>query len=101
MLLENLDFSHLSLHEAKKEEMESQVRTLELEADLMRERARFAALRKQHYHLASLVASESETQVNWLGLVISVMFEEVGLHSVIIDILLGIIFFANNSYSQK
>ncbi|VDD89959.1 unnamed protein product [Enterobius vermicularis] len=55
---QNLDFSHLSLHEAKKEEMESQVRTLELEADLMRERARFAALRKQHYHLASLVANE-------------------------------------------
>lgn len=35
---ELLDFSTLSLHEAKKEEMESQVRTLELEAELTKER---------------------------------------------------------------
>uniref|UniRef100_A0A915BKG8 Huntington interacting protein related 1 n=1 Tax=Parascaris univalens TaxID=6257 RepID=A0A915BKG8_PARUN len=56
---ETLDFSRLSLHEAKKEEMESQVRVLELEAELTKERARFAQLRKQHYHLASLVANEN------------------------------------------
>lgn len=56
---QNLDFSHLTLHEAKKEEMESQVRVLELEAELTKERARFAQLRKQHYHLASLVANEN------------------------------------------
>lgn len=56
---ETLDFSRLSLHEAKKEEMESQVRMLELEAELTKERARFAQLRKQHYHLASLVANEN------------------------------------------
>lgn len=61
---QNLDFSHLSLHEAKKEEMESQVRTLELEAELMRERARFAELRKQHYHLASLVANQNGTEAS-------------------------------------
>uniref|UniRef100_A0AAF5DC24 Phosphatidylinositol-4,5-bisphosphate 4-phosphatase n=1 Tax=Strongyloides stercoralis TaxID=6248 RepID=A0AAF5DC24_STRER len=54
-----LDFTHLSLHEAKKEEMESQVRTLELEAELSKERSRLAQLRKQHYHLASLVSSEN------------------------------------------
>uniref|UniRef100_A0A0N5A900 Huntingtin-interacting protein 1 n=1 Tax=Syphacia muris TaxID=451379 RepID=A0A0N5A900_9BILA len=59
-----LDFSHLSLHEAKKEEMESQVKVLELEAELVRERARFAELRKQHYHLASLVNTDDAAQVS-------------------------------------
>ncbi|CEF66645.1 Huntingtin interacting protein 1 [Strongyloides ratti] len=54
-----LDFTHLSLHEAKKEEMESQVRTLELEAELSRERNKLSQLRKQHYHLASLVSAEN------------------------------------------
>lgn len=54
-----MDFSHLKLHEAKKEEMESQVRTLELEAKLNKERARLAQLRKQHYHLASQVTNEN------------------------------------------
>ncbi|CAJ0941708.1 unnamed protein product, partial [Mesorhabditis belari] len=49
-----LDFSHLSLHEAKKEEMESQVKMLELEQELTRERARLAELRKAHYHMAQI-----------------------------------------------
>lgn len=52
-----LDFSNLTLHETKKEEMESQVRTLELEAELTKERLRLAALRKQHFHLAQLVSN--------------------------------------------
>jgi hypothetical protein len=39
--------------------MESQVRTLELEAELERERIRLAGLRKKHYHLASLVSQEN------------------------------------------
>lgn len=54
-----MDFTHFSLHEAKKEEMESQVRTLELEAELIRERAKLSALRKQHYHMASLVQNSN------------------------------------------
>ncbi|CAJ0578699.1 unnamed protein product, partial [Mesorhabditis spiculigera] len=54
-----LDFSHLSLHVAKKEEMEAQVKILELEQSLVRERARLAELRKAHYHLASVIASEN------------------------------------------
>jgi huntingtin interacting protein 1 len=54
-----LDFTNLSLHEAKKLEMESQVRTLELEAELERERIKLAGLRKKHYHLASLVSQEN------------------------------------------
>ena len=54
-----LDFSHLSLHDAKKEEMESQVRMLELEQALNVERARLRELRKQHYHMAQLVANKT------------------------------------------
>uniref|UniRef100_A0A0N5A165 ENTH domain-containing protein n=1 Tax=Parastrongyloides trichosuri TaxID=131310 RepID=A0A0N5A165_PARTI len=61
-----MDFTHLSLHDAKKEEMESQVRTLELEAELSKERSKLAQLRKQHYHLASLVSADNNngTSVN-------------------------------------
>ncbi|CAI5445643.1 unnamed protein product [Caenorhabditis angaria] len=57
---DSLDFSYLTLHEAKKEEMESQVRMLELEQELNNERAKLAALRKQHYHMAQLVANKEE-----------------------------------------
>uniref|UniRef100_A0A8R1I3R2 I/LWEQ domain-containing protein n=1 Tax=Caenorhabditis japonica TaxID=281687 RepID=A0A8R1I3R2_CAEJA len=56
---DSLDFSYLSLHAAKKEEMESQVRMLELEQSLNLERAKLAALRKQHYHMAQLVANKN------------------------------------------
>ncbi|KAL1482644.1 hypothetical protein MTO96_033656 [Rhipicephalus appendiculatus] len=42
----------LTLHQAKRLEMESQVRVLELESSLERERVQLAALRKRHYHLA-------------------------------------------------
>jgi huntingtin interacting protein 1 len=49
---EDMDFSKLSLHQAKKLEMESQVRVLELDNNLVKERVRLASLRKRHYHLA-------------------------------------------------
>lgn len=49
---EDLDMSCLSLHQAKRLEMESQVRVLELEASLSQERLRLAALRRHHYQLA-------------------------------------------------
>uniref|UniRef100_A0A1I7VS66 Huntingtin-interacting protein 1 n=1 Tax=Loa loa TaxID=7209 RepID=A0A1I7VS66_LOALO len=55
----DLDFSHYTLHDTKKEEMESQVRILELEDKLVRERIRLAQLRKQHYQLAQIVESDS------------------------------------------
>ncbi|XGW15958.1 hypothetical protein V3C99_001429 [Haemonchus contortus] len=55
---DNLDFSHLTLHEAKKEEMESQVRMLELEQQLVMERKKLSELRKQHYHMAQLAVAE-------------------------------------------
>ncbi|CAD5220905.1 unnamed protein product [Bursaphelenchus xylophilus] len=53
------DFSHYSLHDAKKAEMESQVRALELESLLSQERSKLANLRKQHYHMAALVDNEN------------------------------------------
>uniref|UniRef100_A0A0K0D322 I/LWEQ domain-containing protein n=1 Tax=Angiostrongylus cantonensis TaxID=6313 RepID=A0A0K0D322_ANGCA len=55
---ENLDFLNLTLHEAKKEEMESQVHILELEQKLVMERKRLAELRKRHYHMAQLAVAE-------------------------------------------
>ncbi|KAI1293546.1 Huntingtin-interacting protein 1 [Halotydeus destructor] len=47
-----LDFSKLTLHQAKKLEMESKIRELELEAALTKEREKLARLRKLHYHLS-------------------------------------------------
>jgi huntingtin interacting protein 1 len=47
--------SGLPLHQAKRLEMESQVRVLELEASLDQERLRLAALRRHHYQLAGEV----------------------------------------------
>lgn len=61
---EDLDFSHYTLHDTKKEEMESQVRVLELEDKLTRERAHLAQLRKQHYQLAQIVESENGSTVS-------------------------------------
>ena len=49
---EVLDFAKLTLHQAKRLEMESQVKVLELESSLDKERLRLAALRRQHYQLA-------------------------------------------------
>lgn len=49
---EVMDFSKLTLHQAKRLEMESQVRVLELESGLQKERVQLAELRKRHYHLA-------------------------------------------------
>ncbi|XP_064461070.1 huntingtin-interacting protein 1-like isoform X2 [Ornithodoros turicata] len=49
---EAMDFSKLTLHQAKRLEMESQVRVLELESNLQKERVQLAELRRRHYHLA-------------------------------------------------
>lgn len=49
--VEDLDMSNLSLHQAKRLEMEAQVRILELEQALETERLRLAALRRYHYQL--------------------------------------------------
>lgn len=42
----------MTLHQAKRLEMEAQVRVLELEKDLQQERLRLSALRRHHYQLA-------------------------------------------------
>ncbi|XP_019870128.1 huntingtin-interacting protein 1 isoform X2 [Aethina tumida] len=49
---EELDVSNLTLHQAKRLEMDSRVRVLELEKELEMERLRLAALRRHHYQLA-------------------------------------------------
>ncbi|XP_014663998.1 PREDICTED: huntingtin-interacting protein 1-like [Priapulus caudatus] len=47
-----MDFSKLSLHQAKRLEMDSQVRVLELENAVVKERKQLASLRTKHYQLA-------------------------------------------------
>ncbi|XP_035220709.1 huntingtin-interacting protein 1-like [Stegodyphus dumicola] len=60
---EEMDFSKLTLHQAKRLEVESQVRVLELESMLVKERVKLSSLRKKHYQLAG--ASEGwEEEVN-------------------------------------
>lgn len=61
---EDLDISGLSLHQAKRLEMESQVRVLELEASLDQERLRLAALRRHHYQLAGDVEGWDQEVTN-------------------------------------
>uniref|UniRef100_A0A8C4Q406 Huntingtin interacting protein 1 n=1 Tax=Eptatretus burgeri TaxID=7764 RepID=A0A8C4Q406_EPTBU len=47
-----LDFSRLTLTQVKRKEMDTQVRVLELENSLQREREHLGELRKKHYELA-------------------------------------------------
>ncbi|KRT86932.1 hypothetical protein AMK59_938, partial [Oryctes borbonicus] len=47
-----LDTSNMTLHQAKRLEMDAQVRVLELEKELEQERLRLSALRRHHYQLA-------------------------------------------------
>lgn len=49
--VESMDFSKLSLHQAKRLEMEVQVKVLELESALEKERVKLAEVRKRHYQL--------------------------------------------------
>ncbi|PAA49961.1 hypothetical protein BOX15_Mlig002007g4 [Macrostomum lignano] len=56
-----LDFSALSITQTKRMEMNSQVRLLELEAELEKERAKLGELRRRHYRLAD-ESAEVEAQ---------------------------------------
>lgn len=47
--IDKVDISSLSLHQTKKLEMETQVRLLELEHELSKERIKLGLLRRQHY----------------------------------------------------
>ncbi|KAM4808518.1 huntingtin-interacting protein 1-related protein [Rhinophrynus dorsalis] len=57
---DTMDFSGMSLIKLKKEEMESQVKVLELENMLQNERMRLGELRKKHYALAGVCEEEEE-----------------------------------------
>ncbi|KAG8514969.1 Huntingtin-interacting protein 1-related protein, partial [Galemys pyrenaicus] len=59
---DTMDFSGLSLIKLKKQEMESQVRVLELEKTLEAERVRLGELRRQHYALAGAAAGVLEEE---------------------------------------
>ncbi len=58
-----MDYSKLSLTQAKRLEMESQVKALELEKELETERTRLAELRKVHYKLAGASEGWEEVRV--------------------------------------
>lgn len=49
---DTMDFSSMTLTQIKRKEMDSQVRVLELETRLQKERERLGELRKKHYELA-------------------------------------------------
>ncbi|XP_072496337.1 huntingtin-interacting protein 1 isoform X3 [Notamacropus eugenii] len=51
---ENMDFSSLTLTQIKRQEMDSQVKVLELENQLEKERQKLGYLRKKHYELAGV-----------------------------------------------
>ncbi|MEJ1282078.1 huntingtin interacting protein 1 related [Cricetulus griseus] len=59
---DTMDFSGLSLIKLKKQEMETQVRVLELEKTLEAERVRLGELRKQHYVLAGVMGTPGEEE---------------------------------------
>ncbi|XP_054466420.1 huntingtin interacting protein 1 related b [Anoplopoma fimbria] len=60
---ETMDFSGMSVIKLRKEEMESQVKLLELESQLENERLRLGELRKKHYEVAG-VPSEQVSEDN-------------------------------------
>jgi huntingtin interacting protein 1 len=47
-----MDFSSLSLHQTKRQEMNAQVKVLELEKALEQAKQQLYKLRKQHYQMA-------------------------------------------------
>lgn len=49
-----MDFSSMTLTQIKRQEMDSQVRVLELENQLQKERQKLGELRKKHYELAGV-----------------------------------------------
>ncbi|XP_041916368.1 huntingtin-interacting protein 1-related protein-like isoform X2 [Alosa sapidissima] len=62
--MEVMDFSGVSLIKLKTEEMNTQVRVLELESQLSKERVRLGELRKKHYDIASSPTEAGPTMPN-------------------------------------
>ncbi|XP_034457358.1 huntingtin-interacting protein 1-related protein-like isoform X4 [Hippoglossus hippoglossus] len=59
-----MDFSGLSLIKLKKEEMEAQVKVLQLESELEQERVRLGELRKRHYVLSPSGSIDEEQEAS-------------------------------------
>uniref|UniRef100_A0A8C6QFB6 Huntingtin-interacting protein 1 n=1 Tax=Nannospalax galili TaxID=1026970 RepID=A0A8C6QFB6_NANGA len=57
---DSMDFSSMTLTQIKRQEMDSQVRVLELENDLQKERLKLGELRKKHYELAGVAEGWEE-----------------------------------------
>ncbi|XP_055964243.1 huntingtin-interacting protein 1 [Sorex fumeus] len=57
---EDMDFSSMTLTQIKRQEMDSQVRVLELETELQKERQKLGELRKKHYELAGVAEGWDE-----------------------------------------
>uniref|UniRef100_A0A670JSU3 Huntingtin-interacting protein 1-related protein n=1 Tax=Podarcis muralis TaxID=64176 RepID=A0A670JSU3_PODMU len=57
---DSMDFSAITLTQIKRQEMDSQVRVLELENQLQKERQRLGELRKKHYELAGVAEGWDE-----------------------------------------
>uniref|UniRef100_A0A4X1UNA1 Huntingtin-interacting protein 1 n=1 Tax=Sus scrofa TaxID=9823 RepID=A0A4X1UNA1_PIG len=56
----DMDFSSMTLTQIKRQEMDSQVRVLELENELQKERQKLGELRKKHYELAGVAEGWEE-----------------------------------------
>ncbi|RXM94104.1 Huntingtin-interacting protein 1 [Acipenser ruthenus] len=61
---ETMDFSSMTLTQIKRQEMDSQVRVLELENNLQKERQKLGELRKKHYELAGVAEGWEEEEVH-------------------------------------
>ncbi|XP_050837655.1 huntingtin-interacting protein 1 isoform X3 [Serinus canaria] len=57
---DSMDFSNMTLTQIKRQEMDSQVRVLELENQLQKERQKLGELRKKHYELAGVAEGWEE-----------------------------------------
>ncbi|XP_025071473.1 huntingtin-interacting protein 1 isoform X3 [Alligator sinensis] len=57
---DSMDFSSMTLTQIKRQEMDSQVRVLELENQLQKERQKLGDLRKKHYELAGVAEGWDE-----------------------------------------
>ncbi|KAI1893698.1 hypothetical protein AGOR_G00126370 [Albula goreensis] len=64
---DTMDFSSMTLTQIKRQEMDSQVQVLELEARLQKERERLGELRKKHYELAGVAEGWCEEEEDGTG----------------------------------
>ncbi|XP_042298447.1 huntingtin-interacting protein 1 isoform X2 [Sceloporus undulatus] len=62
---DSMDFSAMTLTQIKRQEMDSQVRVLELESQLQKERQHLGDLRRKHYELAGVAEGWDENGANF------------------------------------